>query len=277
MAISSKLEKPLVGHLITEARVLNHLVLYKRTPQSFEEIVKEKTVESVRNNGKFLVIGLSDSIEIIIHPLLTGRFRLDDGVISPTDKDAITLDFENKRLTYWTVSRGSKRGAIRSVKTRTKMGKVYLAEDADYSEIPDFDIQSPSALDTTLTLEVFKERLKSRHGEIKNALKNQHFVKGIGNAYADEILLYAGILPFRKANSLSDEEIQKLYNAIRKILTRILEILLERSVNEIGMEKRSDYLMVHNKGGGICPLCGGRISEVKEGRFRTNYCQTCQT
>jgi formamidopyrimidine-DNA glycosylase len=277
MAISSKLDEVLNGHIISEAKVLNHLVVYKRTPDSFEQMVMEKTIESVRSEGKFLVIGLSDSLEIIIHPLLTGRFRLDRGVGPPTDKDAIVLELGDKRLSYWTVVRGSRRGNIRSVKTRTKMGKVYIAENGDYSQIPDFGIESPSALDPDLTYELFGELLSSRRGEIKNVLKNQHFIKGIGNAYADEILLYAGILPFRKANTLTAEEVQKLYSAMRKILTRILEILMDRSINEIGMEKRSDYLMIHNKGGGICPLCGGRISEVKDGRFKTNYCQTCQT
>jgi formamidopyrimidine-DNA glycosylase len=62
---------------------------------------------------------------------------------------------------------------------------------------------------------------------------------------------------------------------MKKVLAHIHDILSERSLNEIAMEKR-DFLMVHNRGGEICPLCGGRVSEVTANRFKTNYCQTCQ-
>jgi formamidopyrimidine-DNA glycosylase len=150
-----------------------------------------------------------------------------------------------------------------------------LIPSGDYSGVAGFSGRGPSALDPELTLEMFKERLKRQRGQIKNVLRNQRFVKGIGNAYADEILLYAGILPFRKKSSLSDEESEQLYIAMKKVLTRFQDVLSGRSLDEIAKEKR-DFMMVHNRGGEICPLCGGRVSEVKANRFKTNYCQTCQ-
>jgi formamidopyrimidine-DNA glycosylase len=155
------------------------------------------------------------------------------------------------------------------------MGRVYLVPSGDYSGVAGFGGRGPSALDPDLTLDVFKERLRHRRGQIKNVLRNQSFVKGIGNAYADEILVYAGILPFRKKSTLTKDEIERLYDSMRKVLTRILDVLSGRSLDEIATEKR-DFMMVHNRGGGICPLCGGRVSEVKANRFKTNYCQTCQ-
>ncbi|MBE0526943.1 MAG: Fpg/Nei family DNA glycosylase, partial [Candidatus Thorarchaeota archaeon] len=145
----------------------------------------------------------------------------------------------------------------------------------DYSGVAGFNGRGPSALDPDLSLDVFKERLKQRQGQIKNVLRNQTFIKGIGNAYADEILVYAGINPFRRRATLTEDEIEKLYESMRKVLTQIRDVLSGRSLDEIAIEKR-DFMMVHNRGGGICPLCGGRVSEVKANRFKTNYCQTCQ-
>ena len=156
-----------------------------------------------------------------------------------------------------------------------KMGRIYLVEKGDYSEVAGFADRGPSALDPKLTLDIFKKRLKSQRGQIKNVLRNQSFVKGIGNAYADEILLYAGILPFRRRYTLSDTETKNLYLAMKKVLSRIRDIMSDRSLDEIAIEKR-DFLMVHNRRGKICPLCGGRVSEVTANRFKTNYCQTCQ-
>jgi formamidopyrimidine-DNA glycosylase len=155
------------------------------------------------------------------------------------------------------------------------MGRIYLVNKGDYSQVADFEGRGPSALDSELTLDIFKKQLKRHNGQMKNVLRNQRFVKGIGNAYADEILLYAGILPFRKRSSLTNDEVEKLYQAMNKVLSRIRDIISKRSLDEIGIEKR-DFLMVHNRGGEICPLCGGRVSEITANRFKTNYCQTCQ-
>ena len=155
------------------------------------------------------------------------------------------------------------------------MSRVYLVQGGDYSRVAEFNGRGPSALDPELKLTEFKRHLRSRRGQIKNILRNQKFVKGIGNAYADEILLYSGILPFRRKSSLSNEEVEQLYNAMRNVLMKFKGVLEKRPLDEIALEKR-DFMMVHNRGGGVCPLCGGRISEVKANRFKTNYCQTCQ-
>lgn len=75
---------------------------------------------------------------------------------------------------------------------------------------------------------------------------------------------------------MSEKEIEATYEAMRKTLPRYLEILRKRALKDIGSDKR-DFLMVHGKGGSICPLCGGRVSEVTANRFKTNYCQSCQS
>jgi formamidopyrimidine-DNA glycosylase len=192
--------------------------------------------------------------------MLTGRFRVFTRYRNPTSVDMVSFQTDGPTLWY---------------SDTKKMGRVYLVPREDYSSVAGFSNRGPSALDSVLTMEVFVLRLKHFNGQIKNVLRNQRFLKGIGNAYADEILLYAGILPFRTRASLSLQEVEKLYTSMKKVLTRIEEILAERSLDDISTEKR-DFLMIHNKGGGICPLCGGRVSEVRANRFKTSYCQTCQ-
>ena len=72
-------------------------------------------------------------------------------------------------------------------------------------------------------------RPHQRHpGELKNLLRNQAFVAGIGNAYSDEIVHAAGLLPFRKRASLAAEEIDALYEATRSTLRDAIDILRER-------------------------------------------------
>jgi len=82
-------------------------------------------------------------------------------------------------------------------------------------------------------------------------------------------------LPFRKRSSLSDDEISKLFEAMRTILGKFRDLLFKRTIEDIGLEKR-DFLMIHGRYGDVCALCGNRVSEVKANRFKTNYCQKCQ-
>ena len=135
--------------------------------------------------------------------------------------------------------------------------------------------QGPDADAPQLSLDIWHARIRRHPGELKNLLRNQAFVAGIGNAYSDEILHAARLLPFRKRSSLATEEIDELYAATRSTLARAIDILRERVPPTFEQQVR-DFLAVHMKGGQACPRCGTRISEVKAGGFVTSYCRGCQ-
>ena len=82
----------------------------------------------------------------------------------------------------------------------TQMGKVYLLPAGVERPVAGLDDElGPDADDPALTLEVWRERIRRHPGELKNLLKNQAFVAGIGNAYSDEILHAARLLPVPEA------------------------------------------------------------------------------
>jgi formamidopyrimidine-DNA glycosylase len=257
--IADLLTKHLSGKTIKKTVVHNHIVVHGLPVNEFESNSVGERIDSVRADGKFLILSMNHH-EFVVNPMLTGRFRVILRFKKPTSYDMVSIHTGEGTLWY---------------SDAKKMGRIYLVPKGEYSQVAGFENRGPSALDNELTLEVFRRRIKRHNGQIKNILRNQRFVKGIGNAYADEILLYAGILPFRRRSTLKDQEIERLYHAMRKVLTRIRDIMSERSLDDIAIEKR-DFLMVHNRGGAICPLCGGRVSEVTANRFKTNYCQTCQ-
>jgi formamidopyrimidine-DNA glycosylase len=257
--IAERLTALLSGFTIKKTTVHNHIVVHGLPVSDFEKRATGETFDTVTADGKFLIFTLTN-YDIVLNLMLTGRLIVISKYKRPSSYDMVSFKIED--LTLWYTD-------------AKKMGRIYIVEKGDYSQVADFEGRGPSALDPSLTLDIFKERLKRRRGQIKNILRNQSFVKGIGNAYADEILLYAGILPFRKKSSLTDNEVKNLYLAMTKVLKRIRDVISERSLDEIGIEKR-DFLMVHNRGGEMCPLCGGRVSEVRANRFKTNYCQTCQ-
>ena len=100
------------------------------------------------------------------------------------------------------------------------MGKVYLLPAGVERQIPGGEPEDfgPEADDPALTLEDWRARIRRHPGELKNLLKNQAFIAGIGNAYSDEILHRARLLPFRKRSTLSSDDVDNLYEAMREVL-----------------------------------------------------------
>jgi formamidopyrimidine-DNA glycosylase len=157
------------------------------------------------------------------------------------------------------------------------MGKVYLLPSGVERPVPGRGPgeMGPDALDSALTLAVFRERIRRHPGELKNLLRNQAFVAGIGNAYSDEILFAARLQPFRKRSTLAAEEVDQLYAAMRSTLESSLLLLRERVPPTFEKQVR-DHLAVHNRGGDPCPRCGSKITSVTAGGFPTGYCRSCQ-
>lgn len=255
------------------------------TPAELDALVGQ-AVKAIRRHGKFLEVDL-DRDRIVVNPMLTGRFQLAAPGTKHPSKTALILGFGERGATRgfrpaaWT--RGAawlpapeSRPEIR-YRDPTQMGKVYLLPAGVDRAVPGLSAEEmgPEADDPALTLEVWRERIRKHPGELKNLLRNQAFVAGIGNAYSDEVLHAARLLPFRKRSSLAAEEIDALYDGMRATLAAAIDVLRERVPPTFETQVR-DFLAVHMKGGQACPRCGTRITEVKAGGFVTSYCRGCQ-
>ena len=257
------------------------------TPDELDGFVGQR-VDAIRRRGKFLLVDFERDA-IVVNPMLTGRFQLaaDARTKAPT-KTAVVLSFGSRaagrrRPPFVSWTKGADwipaDDAAPEVRYRdpTQMGKVYLVPRGSGRPVPGLgaDEIGPDADDPALTLDLWRERIRRHPGELKNLLRNQAFVAGIGNAYSDEIVHAARLLPFRKRATLAPEEIDALHAAMRSTLGDAIAILRERVPPTFESQVR-DFLAVHMKGGQPCPRCGTRITEVKAGGFVTSYCRGCQ-
>ena len=254
------------------------------TPAELQGLVGQRITDIARR-GKFLIVE-ADRDRVVVNPMLTGRFQLarpDDKL--PT-KTAVVLSFgarhaRPKRSAPWTrraewMPADDARVEVR-YRDPTQMGKVYLLPAGVGRTVPGLDDGElgPDADDPALTLDVWRARIRRHPGELKNLLKNQGFIAGVGNAYSDEILHAARLLPFRKRSDLAPEEVDALHDATRSTLVAAIDVLRRRVPPTFEKQVR-DFLAVHDKGGTACPRCGTRISEVKPGGFVTSFCRGCQ-
>ena len=244
---------------ITGIEILSPLVLLSLAVDEPKAFFVGQTVERIVRSGKFLVFKLSAESWMVWNFMLAGHLRF-----CSTGDRALTRDY---------VKIDTSAGIHMRYYDARGMGKLYLTDDL--SKVPGYAEMGPDALDDALTLGLFLDRLKRYRGEIKGILTRGTFVAGIGNAYADEILWAARIYPFRKAPSLSAEEKERLYRAMRDVLIAACESVRERMGDEIHLKVR-DMLAVHNRKGEPCPRCGQTISEVNVRKRATDFCRQCQ-
>jgi formamidopyrimidine-DNA glycosylase len=272
----------LAGRSIVSARAIAPLAV-RGTPAELDALVGQRLV-ALRRRGKFLVAEL-DRDRIIVNPMLTGRFQLAAPGAPLPSKTALVLAFGRRArrprdAAAWTVGATWLPSDATDAEVRyrdpTQMGKVYLLPVGLDRPVAGFDEDlGPDADDPALTLAVWRDRIRRHPGELKNLLKNQGFVAGIGNAYSDEILHAARLLPFRKRSTLAPEEVDALYAAARETLSTAIDVLRSRVPPTFEKQAR-DWLAVHDKGGQPCPRCGTKISQVKPGGFVTSFCRGCQ-
>jgi formamidopyrimidine-DNA glycosylase len=259
--VAEVLNRRVVGQTITGVEVIppgGIIVVRDLTHSGFEKTLAGLNLSTIARRGKFLIFQFSNSsIYLAINPKLTGRLQL----VTPKEKKL------PKTHLIFSLSGG---GQWRYVDQK-QMGQLYLT--ADLTQVPDFAEMGPEALE--ISAADFRARLKRFSGEIKSALTQSRFVAGIGNAYADEILWAAQIHPYRRRASLTPEELERLYAAMRSTLIEATEKVRVEMGENIYLKPR-DFMAVHMKTGEPCPRCGNPISLVGANQRITNFCRTCQ-
>ena len=235
-------------------------VVFRVPKDDFIRTIEGNSFGETQRRGKFLIFTLESGHLLVINAMLTGRFQY----LQPDDKrharTCLVLGLENG----W---------ELRYVDARV-MGKIYLVPADKLSDVPQFAEMEADALD--VSQEEFAQRIRRFRGQIKSILVNYRFVAGIGNAYADEILFAAGLHPYRKRTTLSDDDIARLYQSMQKVFAWATPIVAEQMQDELIYEERRDFLKIHRRGGEPCPVCGTSISEITAGQRITNFCRNCQ-
>ena len=116
---------------------------------------------------------------------------------------------------------------------------------------------APDALSKEVDFDFLKEKLSKKRTNIKTFLLDQKNIRGIGNAYADEILWEAGISPLSICNKIPDNEIKALAKSIKEVLEDAENQIKKAQPDIISGEVR-DFLKIHNSKKKESPT-GGKI------------------
>lgn len=249
----------LEGKRITQVWTSPKLSFLLRTPpDEFARQLAGGVFERTWRRGKFLIFDISGQ-HLVINPMLGGRLQwtTSKDKVAPATVFRITLEGGEELRFLDTV----------------KMGRVYWVAPGALPTIPGWAELGPDAL--TVGFSEFSQRIRRHPGELKNLLRNQAFIAGVGNAYSDEILHEAGLLPLRKRTTLKPDELVKLHGATGKVLSSAIESIRAQDKYEPHKQDRR-FMAVHGKAKGKCPRCGHRISELTARGEATDFCRGCQ-
>jgi len=151
---------------------------------------------------------------------------------------------------------------------------VYVVRDP--AQVPGVASLGPDPLAAGFDREAFAALLTGSRQQIKGLLRDQSVLAGVGNAYSDEVLHAARLSPFASAGKLDDEEVDRLYAALREVLTGAVATAAGKPAKELKDAKRAG-MRVHGRTGQTCPVCGDVVREVSFADRSLQYCATCQT
>lgn len=150
----------------------------------------------------------------------------------------------------------------------------------------------PELLGGEFTVQRFAAALARSGQPIKVKLLDQSLVAGVGNIYASEALFRAGIAPTLRARKLRQAQVERLWRAIREVLSEAIACGSTVPLNYTGQGARDvlfyfgrapgapDYyeerLRVYDRAGQPCPDCATVIKRQVQANRSTYYCPHCQ-
>ena len=266
------LQKYVVGHKITDIEV--------RLPKIFQgdpkNVIGAKVI-AARRFGKGLVIDLSNGYSLAIHVKLTGQLIYRDPKTAKIPVSKVKVGSVPNKFTH--VIFKLDRGAVLYYNDQRRFGWIKVVPTNKVSEMPYFKGIGPEVF-KDLTLKKFEKIVSGSKVVIKPLLMDQKRIGGIGNIYANDALFLSGIDPRRKAHTLTEEEMKKLYKAIHTVMERGFKYggASELSfVNVLGQEgEYQNHSLVYGKKGKECPNKNGTIKKIYLGGRGTFFCPACQ-
>lgn len=269
------LQKYLVGHKIQDIEV-RVAKIFQGHPK---DVIGAKVID-IKRVGKGLIIELDNDFDLAVHLKLTGQLvyrgkETSNITVSPKAGGTLPSKYSHVIFTL-------DKGAMLYYNDLRRFGWVKVIKKMELKNLPFFKEMGPEPYKKTdlnhpvLTLSDFKSIIQKSGLVIKVLLMDQKRIGGIGNIYANEALFKAGIDPRRKANSLSEKEIEILYKEMFEVIEKAIGYGGSSDVNFINvLGQEGDYqehFLAYDREGQKCSICGGTIKKIFLGGRGTYFC-----
>jgi formamidopyrimidine-DNA glycosylase len=239
-------------------------------PASLERELPGTRVAGVERYGKFLVIDLErakrggedQKIALLIHLGMTGQIVVGaaEAPVPAHTHAFLTLD-DGRELRYTDIRRFGRIRILLDGERAAVLGRLGL-DPLEASE------------------KEFREAIVTRGARIKALLMDQRVFRGMGNIYTDESLWRAKIHPKRLGTKLSEDEVKRLYRAVREVLTEAIRLRGSSVSDYVDSDgQRGEFQLRHRVyqcEGKKCFRCGGVIRRAIVAGRSSFFCAKCQ-
>lgn len=274
------LEKEVVGKKIKSVEITGDRAVrrHKDTSEVATRLEGRK-ITGVARKGKYLLVSLDPAAGpggekqtdvLVIHLGMSGQLLRARSAKEPLPKHTHVV------LTF------SQGGQLRFVDPRT-FGEMFVTAEGEVDKaVPELAHLGFDPLEQVMSWNRFGDMLRVRHAKLKPLLMDQQFMAGIGNIYADEILWAAGLRHDRPSDSLSSQEVRRLYRS----LVETLQDAIKHRGSSLADEQYRDLFgevgdfqsqhKVYDREGQPCRRCRNPVVRVKAQGRSTFLCEQCQ-
>lgn len=260
------LERALPGRTVAQAEVTGAAELvHAKSKKAFADSIVGARIVRVDRCGLALLVHLEDTRTLVVRLGASGLVRR--GGVAPATPADVTLALDaGPPVTLHGLADG---------------GGLWLVEaDQLDDQVPDRRTGGFDPLDDPLPWARFGNRLGARHEPLRRVLLDPTFVLGLGDCVVDEALFEAGVRHDRRADSLSSQEIRRLYRSLIEVIHDAVKhrgtSLGEAPFVDLAGKRgdHAEHLQVHGRDGKRSPRSRTPVRRVKfEGRV-TYFCDT---
>ena len=235
-----------------------------------------RMVERVEARGKWCLIFFSGDLILLTHMRMSGSwhiYKTGERWQAPRSAMRIVITCDDVQAVGFNVpvaefhtARSLERSAHVSELGPDVLGPAYRSEEAARA-LREYGQTHPDA-------------------EIGNVLLNQHVIAGIGNIYKSEIAFAAQVNPFRRIQTITDHELQRIAEiAQRYMQANVVEgsgngiVTHTGNRNTSGATNPGARQWVYRREGQECRRCGATIEMRRQGTGArsTYWCPSCQS
>jgi formamidopyrimidine-DNA glycosylase len=278
--IARGLAKRINGDIIESVWIGEKRDLLKSPPAEIASVLEHSRIVTVRRMGKHIVFDLENPgaraalkgrvkskpdkgasappqiAQFIVHLGMTGRMQVSDPNAEILKHTHAILKLESGR-------------ELRFVDPR-RFGRLGVATNFDAGGIEPLEAN----------LDQFVALFRGRKTPIKSALLNQKLLRGVGNIYADEALIRAGIRPRRRASTIKHEQFAKLLTSLQEVLREAIRLGGSSVSDYVNADGNEGFFQLQHRAygreGEPCLVCKTPIKRIVIGGRSSHYCPKCQ-
>jgi len=254
----------LVGRRFLAVKLGPKRLRQQSSPRELRRWLQGRRLDNLRRRGKYLRFNLEGGVTLLIHLGMTGRLLVGPPAAPPLPHVHLVFQLEGGLDLFFQDTR--------------RFGQVLVyppgVEPAPLAQV------GAEPFSRKVTPAWLLEQARGRSRPVKNFLLDARVLAGIGNIYACEILMAAGLHPATPVGRLTREDWDRVLTETRRILKHAIKKGGTTVANYLNSKGETGLfqlkLLVYGRAGQPCHRCGAPILRLVQAGRSTFFCPVCQ-